>query len=213
MDESLHKRARGRPIDPGKRKAALDATRVIFFESGFEGVTMEGVAAAAGISKITLYKYFGDREELISELIGRESVWMEDEIAEITGQQVFEISSMVRFGVTLITFLSRPDVMALDARMAQAPKQFRPSVAKYFAAGPARLHAALKLLLASGEASGTFRFDRLDAAIGDLMALWLAIIPLPTRLGLAPPPSPAEIDTGVKRATSLFAKMHMKQAP
>jgi TetR/AcrR family transcriptional regulator, mexJK operon transcriptional repressor len=186
----------------------LDATRVMFLASGFEGVTMEGVAAEAGISKITLYKHFQNRDELIEALIGRESDWMEAETKTLSSPETLNLETITDFGVKLISFLARPDVMALDARMAQAPVRHKGAVARYFAAGPERLHKALAGLLAEARAAGLFRLNEPDVAAIDLMALWLTAVPLPSRLGLAPPPGIPEIDRAVRRATTLFVKAY-----
>lgn len=38
----------------------------MFMEQGFAGVSMDGIAAAAGVSKLTVYSHFGDKESLFS---------------------------------------------------------------------------------------------------------------------------------------------------
>lgn len=47
-----------------KRASLTDAAQEIFRRDGFEGATMEAIAAAAGCSKATLYGYFASKEEL-----------------------------------------------------------------------------------------------------------------------------------------------------
>ncbi|OIJ62847.1 TetR/AcrR family transcriptional regulator [Streptomyces mangrovisoli] len=46
---------------PGKREAALDAAVELFLSGGFDRTTMDAVAARAGVSKTTVYTYFGDK--------------------------------------------------------------------------------------------------------------------------------------------------------
>ena len=45
-----------------RREKILDAAERLFIADGFRGVTMEALAAAAHISKATLYGYFPDKE-------------------------------------------------------------------------------------------------------------------------------------------------------
>lgn len=48
----------------------LEAARVEFLnKGGIEGASMEGIAAAAGCSKLTLYRRFGSKEELFMTLV------------------------------------------------------------------------------------------------------------------------------------------------
>jgi TetR/AcrR family transcriptional repressor of mexJK operon len=65
---------RGRPtqaealaIERRLREAAIEA----FVDNGFEGTTMEAVAAAAGITKRTLYAKYADKEALFAAVIPR----------------------------------------------------------------------------------------------------------------------------------------------
>lgn len=59
----------GRPKDLGKRAAILDAAQRMFMSQGFERVSMDQIAAEAGVSKLTVYSHFGDKESLFSEAI------------------------------------------------------------------------------------------------------------------------------------------------
>jgi TetR/AcrR family transcriptional regulator, mexJK operon transcriptional repressor len=59
----------GRPKDLGKRAAILDVAKRLFSQSGFDGVSMDQIAAEAGVSKLTVYSHFGDKESLFSSAI------------------------------------------------------------------------------------------------------------------------------------------------
>lgn len=47
------------------RERIIEASRELFFQYGFTKVTTDEIAAAAGISKKTLYQYFESKEKLI----------------------------------------------------------------------------------------------------------------------------------------------------
>lgn len=57
-------RRRGRPRDDELRRRALAAAAALIADAGPTAVTMEAVAAAAGIGKPTLYRYWSNRHEL-----------------------------------------------------------------------------------------------------------------------------------------------------
>jgi AcrR family transcriptional regulator len=55
-----------------RREHFLDVTAHLVIERGVESVTMEAVAAAAGVSKGLGYAYFSNRNELLLSLLNRE---------------------------------------------------------------------------------------------------------------------------------------------
>ena len=57
-------RPRGRPRSEAARRAILDAARETLEEGGLLAVTMEGVAARAGVGKPTVYRHWSNRYEL-----------------------------------------------------------------------------------------------------------------------------------------------------
>ncbi|MCB9762099.1 MAG: helix-turn-helix transcriptional regulator [Alphaproteobacteria bacterium] len=59
------------PTPPGVRDQALDAARALARRGGLEALTMEAVAAEAGLGVATLYRRFGDRAGLLSALMER----------------------------------------------------------------------------------------------------------------------------------------------
>ena len=59
----------GRPKDLAKRAAILDAAKRLFVLQGFDGVSMDQIAAEAGVSKLTVYSHFGDKDRLFAEAV------------------------------------------------------------------------------------------------------------------------------------------------
>lgn len=59
----------GRPKDPAKRAAILQAAQQLFLQSGYEGTSMDAIAAEAGVSKLTVYSHFTDKETLYAAAI------------------------------------------------------------------------------------------------------------------------------------------------
>lgn len=59
-------------MDPDKRRHILDGAHTVFTAQGFDAASMNEIAAAAGVSKGTLYVYFADKEHLFLALIERE---------------------------------------------------------------------------------------------------------------------------------------------
>lgn len=59
----------GRPKDMEKRAAILCAAKRLFPQHGYEGTSMDAVAAEACVSKLTVYSHFGDKDSLFREAL------------------------------------------------------------------------------------------------------------------------------------------------
>jgi AcrR family transcriptional regulator len=58
------RRSGRRPGNPGTRDAVLAAARQAFAEKGFDGATIRGIAAAAGVDPALVHHYFGSKDKL-----------------------------------------------------------------------------------------------------------------------------------------------------
>ena len=55
-----------------RREQLLDVGRTLFAERGFEGTSIEEIAARAGVSKPVVYEHFGGKEGLYAVVVDRE---------------------------------------------------------------------------------------------------------------------------------------------
>ncbi len=55
----------GRPRSPEADQAIVDAALAVFAEDGYDGLTMEAVAARAGVGKATVYRRYPGKAELV----------------------------------------------------------------------------------------------------------------------------------------------------
>ncbi|HEY9555565.1 MAG TPA: TetR/AcrR family transcriptional regulator [Acidimicrobiales bacterium] len=94
----------GRRRDPSRDEAILRATLEAFVDDGYDGVSIEGVAALAGVGKATIYRRFSNKAELVVEAV-RRGAHMEDDLPD-TGDLAADLADMLR---PLVTRLRGPD--------------------------------------------------------------------------------------------------------
>jgi len=63
-----------------KRQAILDAATQLFLRDGFDRSSVDEIAEAAGVSKRTLYDYFGDKAGLLQAVFDESSTRLLDRI-------------------------------------------------------------------------------------------------------------------------------------
>ncbi|MFH8615192.1 TetR family transcriptional regulator [Streptomyces sp. NPDC017979] len=69
---SVRRTRRVRMTGAERREQLLDIGRALFADKGFEGTSVEEIAAKAGVSKPVVYEHFGGKEGLYAVVVDRE---------------------------------------------------------------------------------------------------------------------------------------------
>lgn len=70
------------PLKAARRDKILIAAEHLFERTGFRATTMEGVAEAAGMSKVTVYGYFKDKDALFTAVAERFALRIDNAFSE-----------------------------------------------------------------------------------------------------------------------------------
>jgi AcrR family transcriptional regulator len=80
-------RRRATPTKGDRREQAiLDAAETLLEERGVDPVTVEQIAAGAGISRASLYFYFGSKQEVVTALVARTMAVTRDDADTLAGE-------------------------------------------------------------------------------------------------------------------------------
>lgn len=162
-------RQRGRPRDPAINDAILTATRELLIDVGYAGLSMEAVAARAGVSKPTLYLRYPNKGALVFDAIfGKtRTVAMPD-----TGDLVADLREAYDWGVDEFAAPeARAALPGMLAELSSSPELARLVRTRVIEPEYARVHG----LLERAQRRGEIRADAdlplvIDAFIGTALA-------------------------------------------
>jgi TetR/AcrR family transcriptional repressor of mexJK operon len=149
----------GRPKDLAKREAILEAAKTLFLSLGYANTSMDAVAAAAGVSKLTVYSHFTDKQTLFgSAVMATCQGQLPDLLFEYPdGEPVEEVLLTIARGFQAL--ISSDEAVKLY-RLIIAQSSLDPSFGEYFyEVGPKRVQAGMEVLLRGAHDRGLLRID------------------------------------------------------
>ncbi|MCB2191140.1 MAG: TetR/AcrR family transcriptional regulator, partial [Deltaproteobacteria bacterium] len=79
-----------------RRETILDAAKQVFSRKGYQGATMEEIAARAELSPATLYLYFNNKSELYGSLNVKMLAFLCQRVEQVAGESGLEPPQKVR---------------------------------------------------------------------------------------------------------------------
>lgn len=148
----------GRPKDLEKKAAILDAAKKLFLVRGFEGVSMEAIAAEAGVSKLTVYNHFTDKETLFAEAV-------KQRCHELLPPELFEVDVrsqpvdvlLTRIAGGLHALITSPEAVQMQRIMAARAMTDASLAQLFYEAGPKRTLQAMEGFLQRANDAGVLQ--------------------------------------------------------
>ncbi|NLA68891.1 MAG: TetR/AcrR family transcriptional regulator [Gammaproteobacteria bacterium] len=199
--------APGRPKDPAKRAAILEAAEDLFLEHGFEGVSMDQIANRAGVSKLTVYSHFGDKDALFIAAVER---YCEVQVPNALFKPAPTTPLRPRLeGIAraLYALMSSPEAVS-GFRLMCAPKRPEPGLPDMFwRAGAGKLQAGFAELLARRTAAGELDIPDTARAAAQFFALLRGDVHPRLVMGCAPPEG-FDVEAHVQAAIDVFLRAY-----
>lgn len=199
----------GRPRDAAKVEAILNASWRLFLAHGVDAVAVDRIAAAAGVSKATVYAHFPDKHALFQEGVRRETAKIE--AAQRLGQPLREGMTLrevlIGSGEGIMTFLATSDAVDFYGSLSGELRR-DPALARlFYNAGPGRTLANLAAILSSPLAADLAIDDPLAAA--DLLfGMWQGMTAFQLMLGIDHDAVVAAIPERVTAGVDRFLKAY-----
>lgn len=140
--EAEASRKRGRSKSDAKRRAILRGAKAVFLASGFEAANMDDVAARAGVSKMTVYRHFGSKEDLFAGVITElGNMIVAEDLEHFFAERPEE--ALRRYARKMIDIVFDPETIELH-RIVVAESHRFPKLGRFFyASGP---HVCIEVL-------------------------------------------------------------------
>ena len=91
------RRSRGRPRDPHADELIMKTALELFVERGLEGANFEAIAKRAGVAKVTIYRRWSSKEELLVQaveqartVVPEEKIWQSADTAPQVDEQLMD---------------------------------------------------------------------------------------------------------------------------
>lgn len=194
-----------------KREQILNAARTIFIRLGFDGASMNDVAAEAGVSKATLYVYFASKEALFAALI-EEMVAVLPENALKLEHSVGDLrDTLVEMGMILMRALTKPEHVQFNRMVLATVEKFPKFGHMFYEAGPARGMAKMQDFLKREVAHGHLAIDDLDLAAHQLLDLIKSRFLVEMLLGISGRPDEEKLRRSVASGIDMFLAKYGRQ--
>lgn len=110
-------KSKGRPKDPEKRATIMEAAGKLFLELGYEGTSLDAIAARAGVSKLTVYSHFNDKAGLFTCLVTNKCKEYAAGKSREELQQLPTKLALTRLAEGYMKLILNPDVLAFHRLM------------------------------------------------------------------------------------------------
>ena len=198
----------GRPKDPAKRQAILEAAKTLFLRHGYEGSSMDAIAREAGVSKLTVYSHFTDKDTLFCAAV-------EAKCEEQLPQLFTELSTaapiethLEAIGRAFNALINSEESLAMHRLMFTLAKSNPQLVQLFYAAGPQRILNKMEQVMRQADRAGTLCIPDPEIAAEHFCSLLKGGHNFRQLIGCATSQNNEEAERHVREVVSLFIRAY-----
>lgn len=188
-----------------KRAAILDAAMELFPARGYDGVSVDAIAQMAGVSKLTVYSHFADKEALFGSAVT-------ECCAQLLPHRLFELDpalpvrqALSQIGRAFMDLMMDERAISLHRVMISQAGQNQRLTEIFFSAGPRTALREMESFLARADAHGLHVPDPGRAA-EHFFCLLKGVRHMRVLVGLCAVPTTAERDAHVREIVDVFLR-------
>jgi TetR/AcrR family transcriptional repressor of mexJK operon len=143
----------------------------MFVAHGFDGVSMDQIASEAGVSKLTVYSHFGDKESLFAEAVRAHcEAGMPTSLFEADPAMPLR-ERLTSIGNAFFAMIMTPEAIAGHRILCSPQVATSAMPAAFWEAGPQRVQQAFTELLERRIAAGDLEIDDTERAAAQFFTL------------------------------------------
>jgi AcrR family transcriptional regulator len=199
------------PIDalsPERRRRIIEGAAEIFVRDGYEGASMSHIAAAANVSKGTLYNYFPSKQALFAAFVRQRCNRLVDEVFGETESNLDLAGDLTRIGRIMLNVMVSPDGLAMYRVVVMEASKFPELAAAFYNAGPRVMVARMADWLTRQAAAGALHVPDPLFAAEQFFALTQARVLMRARTDAGYIATESDIDFVVHGAVQVFLRAY-----
>ncbi|MDA8092901.1 MAG: TetR/AcrR family transcriptional regulator [Betaproteobacteria bacterium] len=207
MDTAGNGARRGRQRDPERMRRVLEAASGQFMRQGFDKTSMDAVAQASGVSKVTIYRYFPTKEALFEACIGSrtDTVFSDLSPAELDPRD--PRGALTRMAERFLA-LKRSDLgIGAFRTMYAAGSQQEAACRAFLRQGPEKLVAQVARYLGAAHLAGSLVIEDPTRAADQFLSLFFGMADIRAMLGLGKPTARQDREL-IAQNVRLFLRAH-----
>lgn len=205
---SAKRRGAGRPKDESKRAAILRAAGTCFLKAGFARASMDAIAEQAGVSKLTVYSHFRNKDLLFKAMIAAKCSEHRPPGGhlELAGQD--PRTSLIQIGTSFVRLMVSPDVLALNRLVATESVKNRKLAELLYQAGPQPTLDGFVELLRAWVAKGVMEIRDPERAADHYFSLLRGMMQFRLIMSIDKAPTEDEIERHVEDCVDMFLRAY-----
>lgn len=200
---------RGRPKSTTKKELIYSAASALFLENGYDGVSMDQVADAAGVSKQTVYSHFANKEALFSACVRHKC--SAHELSDEALDPALPVEQVLANLVTQFNELLHSEEAIKLKRLLHAHAESNPRLAEmFYEVGPAMMTRSLEAYLHGQVQRGVLDMSDVPTAARQLLHMIQGEHLMRATLNVSGGPSEADNQRYIENCLELFLNAYRK---
>jgi len=188
---------------PSKQELIVGAACKLFLTASYDVISMDAIAAEAGVSKATVYSHFQNKEALFAGVMYK--MCEESSGPQVNGDLAGPPEVVLRtVGLAIAHKLMEPEIISLFRTVLAGVTQFPELGRTYWEEGPGRARELLATYLTDLARREKLALPDPHLAAMQFIGLITGPFMLPSLLGVRDMPTQSEVDHAVDRAVAIF---------
>lgn len=202
------KKSLGRPKDLEKKEAIFQAAKSYFLQHGFHKVSMDQIAANAGVSKLTVYAHYECKEKLFKEVIERK---LSEHSALEDFKNLYDLplkKSLTLIGQNFLNLIFNTECLCIHRVVISEANRNQKMAELFFEAGPQMLKQTFVDFLEYQKNKKRMDFKCAWVACDHFFSMFKGELHMRALLGFPPLPTKTEIQNHLTQTVEMYLKAY-----